>query len=212
MNNNLNIPELLVPAGDLDCLRAGVQNGADAIYLGSNYFSARSSAKNFSIPELKQAIEYCKLRNVKTNLAINTLLTDDEFADAVELAKTAYNFGIDAIIVQDLGFAKFLIDNFPDLEVHASTQMSIHNLEGVLELEKLGFKRVVLSRELSIEEIEYIRNNTNIELEVFIHGALCISYSGQCLFSSSIGGRSGNRGKCAQPCRLPYSLVESHNR
>lgn len=183
-------PELLVPAGDFDCVRAGVQNGADAIYLGASLFSARASAKNFSIDELKEVIKYCKLRNVKTHLAINTLLDNSEFIDAFNLAKSAYEFGIDAIIVQDLGFACALLKSFPDLEIHASTQMSVHNLEGVLELEKLGFKRVVLSRELSINEIEYIRNNCNVELEVFIHGALCISYSGQCLFSSLVGGRS----------------------
>lgn len=202
------VPELLVPAGDFDCVRAGVQNGADCIYFGANMFSARASAKNFSLSELKQAIEYCKIRNVKTNLTLNTLLTDDEFSDAIALAKSAYDFGIDAIIVQDLGLAKYLIDNFPGIEIHASTQMSVHNLEGVLELEKLGFSRVVLSREVPINEIEYIRNNCKVDLEMFIHGALCISYSGQCLFSSMVGGRSGNRGKCAQPCRLPYELIE----
>lgn len=184
------IPELLVPAGDFDCVRAGVQNGADCIYFGANMFSARASAKNFSLEELQNAIEYCKIRNVKTNLTINTLLTDSEFQDAVTLAEHAYKFGIDAIIVQDLGFAKYLIDNFPGIEIHGSTQMSVHNLEGVLELEKLGFSRVVLSREVPINEIEYIRNNCNIDLEIFIHGALCISYSGQCLFSSMVGGRS----------------------
>ena len=205
---NTNIPELLVPAGDFDCLRAGVQNGADAIYFGSDSFSARSSATNFSIDQLETAINYCKIRNVKTNLTINTLITDSEFSSAFELAKFAYECGIDAIIVQDLGFAKCLIKSFPKLPIHASTQMSVHNLEGVLELEKLGFSRIVLSRELPLNEIEYIRKNTNVELEMFIHGALCISYSGQCLFSSLVGGRSGNRGKCAQPCRLPYELLE----
>lgn len=204
-------PELLVPAGDFECLVAGVQNGADAIYLGSDMFSARANAKNFSKEALKNAIEYCKIHNVKTNLTINTLILDSEFNDAVDLAKYAYEQGIDAIIVQDLGFAKYLIDNFKGLNVHASTQMSIHNLEGVLELQDLGFKRVVLSRELSMAEIEYIRNNSKVELEMFIHGALCISYSGQCLFSSLIGGRSGNRGKCAQACRLPYELVAKDN-
>lgn len=183
-------PELLVPAGDFDCLRAGVQNGADAIYFGSNLFSARASAKNFSTLELPEAINYCRLRNVKTYLTLNTLLTDDEFEEAISLVKSAYNAGIDAIIVQDLGLGKFLIDNFPNLNIHASTQMSVHNLEGVLELEKLGFKRVVLSREVSLKEIEHIKNNSNVELEIFIHGALCISYSGQCLFSSLVGGRS----------------------
>lgn len=206
---NIIVPELLVPAGDFDCVRAGVQNGADCIYFGANMFSARASAKNFSLDELKEAIEYCKIRNVKTNLTLNTLLTDDEFEDAVILAKTAYTFGIDAIIVQDLGFGKYLIDNFPGIKIHASTQMSVHNLEGVLQLEKLGFSRVVLSREVPINEIEYIRNNCKVDLEMFVHGALCISYSGQCLFSSMVGGRSGNRGKCAQPCRLPYELIEA---
>ncbi len=201
-------PELLVPAGDFECVRAGVQNGADCIYFGANMFSARASAKNFSREELKQVIEYCKIRNVKTNLTLNTLITDSEFADAVEVAKTAYEYGIDAIIVQDLGLARYLIKHFPGIEIHGSTQMSVHNLEGVLELEKLGFKRVVLAREVPINEIEYIRNNCNVDLEIFIHGALCISYSGQCLFSSLVGGRSGNRGKCAQPCRLPYTLLE----
>ena len=205
------IPELLVPAGDFDCVRAGVQNGADCIYVGANMFSARASAKNFDLKELEQVIRYCKVRNVKTNLTLNTLLTDAEFDKAINIAKYAYEFGIDAIIVQDLGFAKFLIDHFPNLEVHASTQMSVHNLEGVLELEKLGFSRVVLSREVPINEIEYIRNNCKVDLEMFIHGALCISYSGQCLFSSLVGGRSGNRGKCAQPCRLPYKLLENHS-
>lgn len=213
LNNVKNevIPELLVPAGDFDCVRAGVQNGADCIYFGANMFSARASAKNFDLDELEQVIRYCKVRNVKTNLTLNTLLTDAEFDDAINIAKCAYDFGVDAIIVQDLGFAKFLIDHFPGLEVHASTQMSVHNLEGVLELEKLGFSRVVLSREVPINEIEYIRNNCKVDLEMFVHGALCISYSGQCLFSSLVGGRSGNRGKCAQPCRLPYKLLEEHN-
>lgn len=183
-------PELLVPAGDFDCLRAGVQNGADAIYFGSNLFSARASAKNFSNDELTEAIKYCKLRNVKTYLTLNTLLTDSELNQAISIVELAYNSGINAIIVQDLGFGKYLIDNFPNLSIHASTQMSAHNLEGVLELQELGFKRVVLSREVSLKEIEYIKNNSNVELEVFIHGALCISYSGQCLFSSLVGGRS----------------------
>lgn len=203
--------ELLSPVGDFECLKAAVQNGADCIYLGANLFSARASAQNFNLNELKQAIFYCKLRGVKTNLTLNTLIKDDEMEDAFELAKKAYEFGIDAIIVQDLGLAKILIKSFPDLAIHGSTQMSVHNLQGALELQNLGFKRVVLSRELSIEEIEYITENTDIEIECFVHGALCISYSGQCLFSSMIGGRSGNRGKCAQGCRLPYELIENDN-
>ncbi|MGN1300600.1 MAG: peptidase U32 family protein, partial [Clostridia bacterium] len=202
------VPELLVPAGDFDCVRAGVQNGADCIYFGASSFSARASAKNFSLDELNEVIKYCKLRNVKTNLTLNTLITDSEFSDAIQVAEAAYKAGVDAIIVQDLGLAKYLIENFPGIEIHGSTQMSVHNLEGVLELQKLGFSRVVLSREIPINEIEYIRNNCSVDLEIFIHGALCISYSGQCLFSSLVGGRSGNRGKCAQPCRLPYELLE----
>ena len=204
--------ELLSPVGDIECLKAAVQNGADSVYFGANLFSARAFASNFDSVELKNAIQYAKLRGVKTNLTLNTLIKDSEFEDAFNLAKKAYEYGIDAIIVQDLGLAKILIKSFPDLAIHASTQMSVHNLQGTLELQNLGFKRVVLSRELSAEEIQYISKNTNVELECFIHGALCISYSGQCLFSSMIGGRSGNRGKCAQPCRLPYSLIDNDNK
>ena len=201
--------ELLSPAGDFECLKAAVQNGANCIYFGANLFSARAYANNFDDDELAKAIEYCKIRGVKTNLTLNILIKDDELESAFNVAKKAYESGIDAIIVQDLGLAKMLIKSFPDLPIHASTQMSVHNLQGVLELQELGFSRVVLSRELSIEEIEYICENSNIEIECFIHGALCISYSGQCLFSSMIGGRSGNRGKCAQSCRLPYELIEN---
>lgn len=182
--------ELLSPAGDLECMKAAVQNGADSIYFGIDKFNARFYATNLDLNTMKEAITYCKLRNVKTHLTLNTLIKNSEFEDAVSLAKEAYKSGIDAIIVQDLGLAKHLIDNFPDLPIHASTQMTAHNLQGVLELEKLGFKRVVLARELSIDEIEYICHNTKVEIETFIHGALCICYSGQCLFSSVVGGRS----------------------
>lgn len=199
--------ELLSPVGDFDCLKAAVQNGADSVYLGATSFSARASAKNFDLESLNNAINYAKLRGVKVYLALNTLIKNNEFAEAVKLAEFAYNSGIDAIIVQDIGLACFLLKNLPNLPIHASTQMTIHNLEGALELEKLGFKRVILSRELFVNEIDYISRNCNIELECFIHGALCISYSGQCLFSSIIGGRSGNRGSCAGPCRLPYELL-----
>ena len=204
--------ELLIPVGDFDCLVAAVQNGADTVYFGASMFNARNSATNFDIDTLEQAIDYAKLRNVKTNLTLNTLIKDNEFEAALNIKKKAYEYGIDAIIVQDLGLAMYLINHMPDLPIHASTQMTVHNLEGVLQLENLGFKRVVLSRELSADEIEYICQNSNVEIEAFIHGALCISYSGQCLLSSSIGGRSGNRGKCAQPCRLPYELLDSANK
>ena len=202
--------DLLSPVGDFDCLKAAVQNGANSVYFGANLFSARAFASNFDLENLEKAIIYAKSHGVKTNLTLNTLIKDDEFDDAFKLAQKAYEFGIDAIIVQDLGLAKQLIKHFPDLDIHASTQMSIHNYQGVQEMQKLGFKRVVLSRELSLHEIDYICKNSDIEIECFVHGALCISYSGQCLFSSMIGGRSGNRGKCAQACRLPYTLQENN--
>ncbi len=205
--------ELLSPVGDFECLKAAVQNGADAVYLGASSFSARAKATNFDKNELLETIRYAKLRNVAVHLALNTLIKNNEFDDAINLAIDAYNLGIDAIIVQDLGLANFLLKNYPKIPLHASTQMTIHNLEGVKQLEKMGFSRIVLARELSLNEIKYIRENTSIELEVFIHGALCISYSGQCLLSSMIGGRSGNRGLCAQPCRLPYELYrETRNK
>ncbi len=150
-------------------------------------------AANFTLEELKKAIDYAHIRNVKVHLALNILIKNEEFSDAISIAEKAYEYGIDAIIVQDIGLAKTLIKHFPDLDIHASTQMTTNNLNGVKILENLGFKRVVLSRELSIREIEFICRNTNMEIETFIHGALCISYSGQCLLSSMIGGRSANR-------------------
>lgn len=201
--------ELLSPAGDLECLKTAVQTGADAVYFGASEFNARANAENFNKEELVQAIEYAKLRGVKTHLTINILIKNDEFEDAIKLVEFAYNAGIDAVIVQDLGLAKRIIELFPDLEVHSSTQMTIYNLAGAKKIESLGFSRCVLARELSIEEIEHVCKNTKIDIEVFIHGALCISYSGQCLMSSMIGGRSGNRGKCAGTCRLPYSLINN---
>jgi len=201
--------ELLSPVGDFECLKAAVQNGADAVYLGATNFSARSSAKNFDLSSLEEAINYAHLRNVKVYLALNTLIKNNEFEEATKLAIDVYNLGIDAIIVQDLGLATWLKENIPQLPLHASTQMTIHNLEGVLSLEKLGFSRVVLSREISIHEISDIHKRSSIEIEAFVHGALCISYSGQCLLSSMIGARSGNRGTCAQACRLPYKLYDN---
>ena len=192
--------------GDFACLRAAVQNGADSVYLGASSFNARANATNFNNAELYEAIKYAKLRNVKVHLTLNTLIKNEEFENALKLAIQAYNLGVDAIIIQDLGLASYILKNYPQIPLHASTQMTVHNLEGVKQLENLGFSCVVLSRELSINEIRNIKNNTSIELEVFIHGALCISYSGQCLLSSMIGSRSGNRGTCAQPCRLKYDL------
>lgn len=201
--------ELLSPVGDFECLKAAVQNGANSVYCGADIFSARAFATNFDDEALEKVIEYAKTRGVKTNLTLNTLIKNNELESALNLAKKAYKFGIDAIIVQDLGLAMKLIKTFPDLPIHASTQMTVHNLNGALELQDLGFKRIVLSRELSVNDIDFICKNTDVEIETFIHGALCISYSGQCLFSSMIGGRSGNRGKCAGPCRLPFELLEN---
>lgn len=206
----MNKVELLAPVGDFKCLEAAVQNGADSVYFGSSFFNARAFASNFGLEELQKAISYAKLRNVKTHLTLNTLVKEEEFSKAVEVASRAYEYGIDAIIVQDIGLARFLISHFPDLPIHASTQMTIHNLEGALACQNLGFKRVVLARELPINEIRYICEHTDIGIETFIHGALCISYSGQCLFSSMVGGRSGNRGKCAQPCRMNYDLLQKN--
>lgn len=203
--------ELLSPVGDFDCLRAAVQNGADAVYLGVANFNARHSAQNFTLEELEQAINYAKIRNVKVYLTLNTLIKNDEISNVISIAQKAFELGVDSIIVQDFGLANILLKHIPNLPLHASTQMTIHSLEGAIFLKKLGFKRVVLSRELSLEEIDYISKNADIETEVFVHGALCISYSGQCLFSSMIGGRSGNRGKCAQGCRLPYELLENES-
>lgn len=203
--------ELLSPVGDFECLKAAVQNGADSVYLGANLFNARQRASNFDIENLRKAIIYSKLRDVNVHLTLNTLIKDSEFDDAVKLALEAYNLGVDAIIIQDLGLSSYLLANYPEIPLHASTQLTVHNLDGVKQMEELGFKRVVLSRELSIDEITHICQNSNIEIETFIHGALCISYSGQCLFSSMVGNRSGNRGLCAQPCRLPYELYNSSN-
>ncbi len=203
--------ELLSPVGDFECLVAAVQNGADAVYFGANKFNARINGTNFSNDDLKRAIEYAKLRNVKTYLTLNTLIKNNEFEESVELLKYAYECGIDAIIMQDLGLAKYAIENFPDLEIHASTQMTAHNVDGVKKLKEIGFKRVVLSRELNLKEIKKIYDETGMDLEMFIHGALCISYSGQCLMSSIIGQRSGNRGKCAGTCRLPYELINKED-
>ena len=194
----MNKVELLSPAGDMECLISAVQSGANAVYFGTEEFNARVNGKNFNKEELALAIKYAKLRGVKTHLTLNILIKNAEFEEAIKLVEYAYNEGIDAIIVQDLGLAKKIIEKFPDLEVHSSTQMTIYDLDGANKIKDLGFSRCVLARELSIEEIENICKNTSIDIEVFIHGALCICYSGQCLMSSMIGGRSGNRGKCAR--------------
>ena len=203
--------ELLAPAGTYEAFLAAVENGANAVYMGGKLFNARANASNFDIDELRKIVEYAHLRNVKIHITMNTLLDDTEISEALDFAYEIYKIGVDAVIVQDIGLAKVLHEHIPNLELHASTQLSTHTLEGVNELAKIGFSRVVLARELSIDEIKYIVENTNIEIEIFAHGAQCISYSGQCLMSSMIGDRSGNRGKCAQPCRLPYKLIKNRN-
>lgn len=201
---------MLAPAGDRASLIAAVQNGADAVYLGARSFNARAGAENFTTAELAWGIEYAHVRDVKVYVTVNTLIADPEMEDALRLVHFLYNQGADGIIVQDLGLATLVREVLPQLPLHASTQMTIHNLPGVRLLEKLGFARVVLARELSRDEIAAIRRGTRMELEIFVHGALCVCYSGQCLFSSMVGGRSGNRGRCAQPCRLPYALLRNN--
>ena len=196
--------ELLAPAGSMEAVAAAIQNGADAVYLGYGDFNARRNAKNFSREEFAAAVSYCHVRGAKVYLTLNTLLTDRELPQAAEFAAEASALGADAVLVQDMGVLRMVRQVAPDLPIHASTQMTVHNLDGVKMVADLGMTRAVLSRELSRDQIEYICQNAPIEIEVFAHGALCMCYSGQCFLSSIIGGRSGNRGLCAQPCRLKY--------
>ena len=197
-------PELLSPAGDMECFFAAVENGADAVYFGLKDFSARASADNFAIDDASKAIAYARKRSVKVYIAINTLIKTNELESVVDYLIALDELQPDALILQDMGLLYLIQSQFPHFQLHASTQMTIHNLAGVKRLERMGFKRVVLSRELSIDEIKNISQNTSMEVEVFVHGALCYSYSGLCFFSSMTGGRSGNRGRCAQPCRMYY--------
>ena len=199
--------ELLSPAGSMESLKAGIQNGADAIYLGGSSFGARASATNFDNDELIEAVKYAKLRNVNIFVTVNTSIKETEVEELISYTDFLYKTGVDAIILSDIGVAEVLRKRYPNMELHASTQISAHSLNDVLELKKVGFNRVVLARELSIEEIKEICDNVDIDIEVFIHGAICISYSGQCLMSSMLGDRSGNRGRCAQPCRKSYKLI-----
>ncbi len=199
-------PELLAPAGNNESLIAAVENGCDAVYLGATTLSARASAANFAPDELADAIDYAHLRGVKAYVAVNTLVKDSETNDAADLLRHLDESGADAMIVQDIGLLSMARSLAPDLPIHASTQMTVHNIEGVRFLQDMGVKRVVLAREMTLDEIKHVKQNTDLEIEIFVHGALCISYSGQCLMSSMIGGRSGNRGVCAQPCRKRYRL------
>lgn len=207
--NSAHMCELLAPAGNFDSLCAAVQSGADAVYLGATNFSARASAGNFDDEQLKQAVSYVHLRGVKIHAALNTLIKQSEFSDALKVAQMLYMSGVDALIVQDFGLARAIKYQMPDFEIHASTQMTVHNEKDAEVLKKIGYKRVVLARELDFETIKQIKENVDIEVEMFVHGAVCMSYSGQCLFSSIIGGRSGNRGRCAQPCRLEYEFLKN---
>lgn len=199
--------ELLAPAGSMEALRAAVQNGANAVYLGCGGFNARQSAKNFTPDTLVEAIKYCHIRGVQVHLTLNTLVSDREMKEVAELIRHATQNNVDAFIVQDLGVVQLCRQIAPHVPIHGSTQMSVHSLPGVQLCAAMGLKRVVLSRELSREEIRYICANSAIEIEVFGHGALCMCYSGQCYMSAVIGGRSGNRGRCAQPCRQSYGYT-----
>ena len=199
--------EILSPVGNKDALISAVNSGANAVYLSGKLFGARKFANNFTNEEIKEAIEYCHIRDVKVYVTVNTVIFNEEIESVLKFVEFLYNSDVDAVIVQDIGILKLIKDNFPNLDIHTSTQMSVQTLSDVLFLENLGVKRVVLARETTIDEIREISNNTNVELEVFVHGALCISQSGQCLISSMIGGRSGNRGSCAQSCRQKYSLL-----
>ena len=204
----MNEIELLAPVGSFDALKAAVQNGANAVYLGGKDFSARASANNFDREELIEAVKYAHIRDVRVFVTTNTLIKQNEIEDFVEYAKFLYDIDVDALIMQDIGVAMLIHDLLPDFELHASTQMVAHSLEDVQYLESVGFKRVVLARELTVDEIKYICDNTNVDIEVFVHGALCVCYSGGCLMSSMIGNRSGNRGRCAQPCRQKYTMID----
>lgn len=199
--------ELLSPAGNIQCLKAAVQNGADAVYLGGKLFGARAYAGNFTKEELKEAVDYCHLYGVRIYVTVNTIIYQNEVEEFISYINYLYEIGVDALIMQDIGMISLVRKNFPDIEIHASTQMHNHNNENILVLKELDVKRLVLDRELSLKEIEELPNT--LEKEVFIHGALCNSYSGCCLFSSLNGGRSGNRGECVQSCRMPFKLIKN---
>ena len=198
--------KILSPAGNLESLNQAVLFGCDEVYLGVNQFNARNNIDGFTLETLEQAVDFCHLFGVKVNLAVNILFTDSELVDAFNLCLKAFNLGVDHFIVQDLGLAHLINKHLPSAVLHASTQMAVHNLEGVNALLPYGFKRIVLARETPLEEIKRIKQNTNVEIEYFVHGALCVSFSGNCYLSSYLNDASGNRGKCKQLCRLPYSL------
>lgn len=198
--------ELLAPAGSLEILKGVIESGADAVYVGGSMFGARAYANNFTEEELLEAIDFAHLRGVKVYLTVNTLIKNSEFSKLYDYLLPYYKRGLDAVIVQDIGVVKAIHEYFPSMEIHTSTQMTVTGADGVRFLSRFGVTRVVMAREVSLAEMKRIHEETGMELEAFVHGALCYSYSGQCLFSSILGGRSGNRGRCAQPCRLPYTV------
>lgn len=198
--------ELLAPAGNINIFKAVIEAGADAVYVGGSMFGARAYANNFDEEELLYAIDYAHLKGVKVYLTVNTLLKNDEIEKLYDYLLPFYERGLDAVLVQDLGALKLIHDRFPDLAIHTSTQMTVTGIDGVGFLKQFGVQRVVMAREVSLAEMKEIHEKCGMEIEAFVHGALCYSYSGQCLFSSMLGGRSGNRGRCAQPCRLPYCV------
>ncbi|MBD9037804.1 MAG: U32 family peptidase [[Eubacterium] rectale] len=198
--------ELLAPAGSLEILKGVIESGADAVYVGGSMFGARAYANNFTEEELLEAIDFAHLRGVKVYLTVNTLIKNSEFSKLYDYLLVYYKRGLDAVIVQDIGVVKAIHEYFPSMEIHTSTQMTVTGADGVRFLSQFGVTRVVMAREVSLAEMKRIHEKTGMELEAFVHGALCYSYSGQCLFSSILGGRSGNRGRCAQPCRLPYTV------
>ncbi len=203
--------ELLSPAGSMESVYAAVNNGCNAVYIGGKHFSARQYANNFSPEEMEQVCDYCHVRGVKVYVTVNILYKQKEIPALLKYIKQLYEMGVDALILQDIGAAKVIQKYFP-IPLHASTQLTSNNLQDIDFLYQQGFSKIVLSRELSLEEVKYIAQNTEAEIEVFVHGALCVCYSGQCIMSSMLGGRSGNRGRCAQTCRLPYTLYQGYDK
>ena len=208
----MKIPEILAPAGNMTALKYAVMAGCDAVYIGGKNFGARAFASNFTNEEVIEAINYCHLYGVKVYVTVNTLVHDREINDFIEFIDFLHKNNVDAVIMQDLGMIYLVHKIYPNLEIHASTQMNIHNVDGVLFAEKLGVKRVVLAREVTYEQLKNIKNNTTADLEVFVHGSLCVSYSGQCLLGYYLNNRSGNRGECSGACRLKYDVIDDNNK
>ena len=200
--------KILAPVGNFESLKVAVYYGADEVYLGVNNFNARNNISGFDLGNLKEVVDFAHVYGVKVNLAINILFKNSEMQEALDIVVEAYNWGVDSFIIQDLGLISLINKYYPEIEIHASTQMGLHNFEGIKWLERFGFKRIVLARETPLFEIERIHNRSDVELEYFVHGALCVSFSGNCYLSSYMCDASGNRGRCKQLCRLPYTLLK----